>query len=69
MHSIPSASSTAALPDWVDDGEYVVLDMNDPAVRARYEEFARRRDYLIPAEGSRPCAQDADTEPCKQERS
>jgi hypothetical protein len=43
--------------EWIDDGEYVDLDANDPAVRARYEEFVRRRNHPIPP------ARKADREP------
>lgn len=38
-----------SIPDWIDDGEYVDLDINDPEVQARYDDFVRRRNHPLEA--------------------
>lgn len=45
---IPPGKPASGFPEWIDDGEYVELDMHDPEVKAKYDEFVRRRNYPLP---------------------
>ena len=43
----PPEELASSLPDWIDDGDYIEMDLSDPAVQAKYDEFVRRRNYLL----------------------
>lgn len=43
----PTEDLANSLPDWIDDGGYIEMDLSDPAVQAKYDEFVRRRNYLL----------------------